>query len=194
MVYNKFYQMGADLRLRTFPALAIALAGSLILLASLSDSPDAHAETYGTAGKWVIDADVGGNCLLTRTSGAESYAFGIVWDDKMKTPYWAFMFNVPDFSFASLLPVYSAELVIAGAGWAEAAKADVEDAGGFPFLFIRLPDEGFEQAFRKGSEFSVTTKFGSYRIPLDHSAAGLDIYIACMSDPTNHDVRLDKSP
>ena len=139
---------------------------SLVILASLSDSPDAHARPTARPENGSSTADVGGNCLLTRTSGAESYAFGIVWDDKMKTPYWAFMFNVPDFSFASLLPVYSAELVIAGAGWAEAAKADVRRCRRFSVPVYQAPRRGLRAGpFARGSEFSVTTKFGSYPDP-----------------------------
>jgi hypothetical protein len=164
------------------------------VVALLGANPPAYAETYGKAGDWIVDGDGAGSCLLTRTIGEARFAFATVWDDKTKTAYWALMFNVPEFSSMALERAYSADLVIQGTAWTEATDANVEDASGYPFLFVRIFDMGFEQAFRRGSELTVLTKIGQYRIPLDHSAEGQDIFIACMTDPTNGATIKGKSP
>ena len=160
----------------------------------LGRGPPAFAETYGKAGNWIIDGDGAGSCLLTRTIGEARFAFATVWDDETSTGYWALMFNVPEFSSMSLQRAYQADLAILGTSWTEATDASVEDASGYPFLFIRILSRGFERAFREGSQFTVTSKIGSYRIPLDRSATGQDIFLACMVDPANGATIKGKSP
>jgi len=156
-----------------------------LLLALMAWTGNAFAETYGMAGDWVVDADSHGVCLMSRTVGVENYVLGMIWDEKLKTFYWAFLVNEPDFLFMQLKPTYPTELSIADTTWKEDLTAEVVDASGFPYLFIRLPEGDFEQAFRRGTELSLTTKLGDYRVALDHSAAGLDIFLACMADPAN---------
>jgi len=179
---------------RAARALTLALAGGFAAIALLCANPPAYAETYGKAGDWIVDGDGAGSCLLTRTIGESRFAFAALWDDKTKSAYWVLMFNVPEFSSMSLQRAYSADLAIQGTAWSEATGADVEDASGYPFLFIRILDVGFEQAFRDGSEFRIATKLGTYRIPLASSAAGLDTYVACMTDPANGAAIKGKSP